>query len=779
VNAIESFIVRILGGGAGLDPSDPSVRLAFEREWPAWMWALLVFAAALIGIWSYRRLVGPRAARLALAGLRAAFIVLVLIVIAGPRLVRDNESVEPDWLVVLADRSASLTIPDAPEGITREAQLRAAIGDASDVFAEPGENRRVLLMGFGGSAFELETNDDGSITNLGEPDGRRTAIGAALDAALNKLAARPVAGVVLLSDGRSADTVPRDAMRRLDRDLIPVYSVALGSPEPVRDLAVSRAEAPPVAFIDDVVPVTVRIDAIGEGSGGAVELFDRETGLVLDRRRIDPDAGSRDEVTLTSRRSDPGQANWAVRLIPDGPDVVDTNNGAEITVSFVDEPLRALYFDGYPRWEHRYLRNLLLRERSIDSSTLMLATDRTYTQEGDTPLAVLPDSPEAWAEYDVIVIGDLRAESFTPEQLEQIKDAVAERGVGLLWLAGEGATPRTWRGSPLADLLPFTSPGGQTTPPRWTEPITVAPAPAAEQYGLMQLASPDAPQTWPSELSDPDTGWPLMYWSQRLDPADLKPTAEVVATATPLSDGPGPGSRASPLVITMRYGAGRVAYIATDEIWRWRYGRGETYYERFWTPLMRHLGRESLSRGATRAELEAFPDPAVVGRPTRIELRIYDQSIIDGSPDAVTLRIAPENAGAGQAGETIELTGDGSGAYGATWLPTDPGDYRLDADSAALGGLAITTTTEVILPDDELRRPETDHDYLLALASDTGGAVLDPADMADLTTLLPNRAVVISAPPDVRTLWDRPAVFVLLLLLPVLEWMGRRLIRLS
>ncbi|MEM9064480.1 MAG: hypothetical protein AAGB51_03205 [Planctomycetota bacterium] len=779
MNGMEQTIVRLLGGADGLDLSDPSVRLAFEREWPAWAWALIVVGAVLVAWLGYRRIDATRPPRFGLAILRAAFIVLVMLVIAGPRLVRDNESVEPDWLVVLADRSASLSIPDAPGGTARDTQLREAIEAASPTLAEPGENRRVLVMGFGAGAFELETDESGRPEELGPADARRTAIGEALTGALDRLAARPIAGVLLLSDGRSADAIPRAARRRLDRDLIPVISVPLGSPDPVRDLAVARAEAPPVAFIDDVVPVLVRIDAIGEGAGGAVELVDRDTGLVLDRQRIEPGDQARTEVSLTARRSDAGTARWAVRLVPDGPDVVDTNNSTELDVSFVDEPLRVGYFDGYPRWEHRYLRNLLLREASIDSSTLLLATDRTYTQEGDTPLAVLPDSPEAWAEYDVIVLGDLRAESFTPEQLEQMREAVSDRGVGLLWVAGEGATPRTWRGTPMADLLPFTASEGQSAPPRWTEPITVSPAPAADRYGLMQLAPPDSGQTWLDELSDPATGWPLMYWAQRLDAADLKPTAEVIATATPISDGVAPGTRASPLVISMRYGAGRVAYVATDEIWRWRYGRGETLYERFWTPLMRHLGRESLARGAAGAELTISPDPAVAGRPARIELRVFDQSIIDTAPEAVELRIVPEDAAAGAQQETLRLTGDGEGTFTANWVPGDPGSFAFAADAASLGGLDLRAAAQVTLPDDELRRPETDHPFLMELSEQSGGVVLSVAELPDLSSYLPNRSVVISAPPDVRTLWDRPAVFTLLLLLPVLEWMGRRLIRLS
>lgn len=72
---------------------------------------------------------------------------------------------------------------------------------------------------------------------------------------------------------------------------------------------------------------------------------------------------------------------------------------------------------------------------------------------------------------------------------------------------------------------------------------------------------------------------------QRIDPSSVKPTAEILADARRRF--PAGGSAAtSAAVLTMRFGAGRVAYVATDETWRWRYGRGESYQERFWLPLI-------------------------------------------------------------------------------------------------------------------------------------------------------------------------------------------------
>ena len=50
--------------------------------------------------------------RVALASLRGLLILLLALLLAGPQVVRSDENVEPDVLVVLVDRSVSLTVRD-------------------------------------------------------------------------------------------------------------------------------------------------------------------------------------------------------------------------------------------------------------------------------------------------------------------------------------------------------------------------------------------------------------------------------------------------------------------------------------------------------------------------------------------------------------------------------------------------------------------------------------------------------------------------------------------
>jgi len=795
------FQLRSLSAGG------EGVEWRFARPLPAWGWLFIALGCGTVAWWGYWRLLGPRPARIALASLRALLLALLAVLLAGPELVRENERTEKDWVVVLADRSASMTVEDVPSSSlvadgrsTREAQLAATLRGAWPTLSALAADRNVLFQGFDANAFDLRTvegNTPGSPPSgldLGEPRGRRTAIGAALDGTVRRLAGRAVAGIVLLSDGRSSDAPSRALLRQLADRRIPVFAVPLGSATPLPDLAVGRVEAPSAAFIGDIVPVTVAIEGLPADpelrAGVRVQLVDDATGLVLDERRpeavpsvpgLEGAAPPSTGVTLSAKPDAAGGASWSVRLVLDTPDLTGANNAAQVRIELVDRPLRVVYFDGYPRWEYRYLKNLLLRERSIRSSTLLLAPDRRYLQEGTDVLDGLPRSQETWNAFDVVVLGDLRPALFSDEQLRQIRALVAERGAGLLWIGGGAATPGAWRGTPLADLLPFTlggASGESTGPTPWTQPVLLRPGPAARRYGVLQLGERGDP-SWPEVLTRPELGWNTLKWAQRIEPATLKPTAEVMAEAVAAA------GEAAPLVMTMRYGAGRVVYVATDETWRFRYGRGETLPERFWIPLIRLLARESLGRSGKAATIEVNPERASAGQQVQVAVRLLDQSFAERRPPSITVRIAREGDLTGSPAQLFlkpEAAGDSEATvdtFTAPWLTTEPGVYTVDSGDPLIAGLGLEARVEVILPEDELRSPQTDHPLLTSLAAETGGQVLTPDRLAELPTLLPNREVRLQGTPDIETLWDKPVVWTLLMLLLTSEWIGRRVVKLS
>lgn len=793
-----------------------SLRLAWERPFPAWAWAILFIACGLFAIWSYGRLVGSRAGRGILAGARFAILLLALVLVSGPMLELPRETVEEDWVLLLADRSASMTIEDVQRagvgsGVgaggreSRDAQLKHALTNASPVLSLLDSQRQMVWMGFDAGAFNLQgdqpsanstqpssatpgdqspiDNRQSSIPDLGVAAGRRSNIEAALEQALQRAAARPVSGIVLMTDGRADAPLSRALVRRLQADAISVFVVPLGAEEPLGDLAVADVEAPRRAFVHDKVPVVVDLDRFGAAAGdlsGVVRLIDQASGEELDRidlSTVETTGEDKNQVTLTAEPKLAGDSTWQVVIETPEKDLVPDNNLRTFNIELVDRPLRVLYVEGYPRWEYRYVKELIRREESIESSVMLISASSDFAQEGNVPITRLPRSPEEFAAYDVIILGDIPAGFFSPEQLDMMRAHVAERGAGLLWIAGERSVPSTYAGSVLSDLLPMR---GTLNLPAIGAPITIEPTPQAARLGVLQLASGED-VGWPPELSDPATGWSRLFYAQRIEPGQLKPAVEVLAqTVDPNAASAelgGGNSRSFPIVMSMRYGAGQSMYVATDEIWRWRYGRGEQYPDQFWMQMIRMLGRESLSAGGNQAVLEVNPRRAQVGAPLRIELRLLDAQLLQRSQ--ATVRIALRNEKGEVVAEVDLKKVEGSeDRFAATYLPDVAGQYDVIVDDPAFATVDLRSHVEVYAPDDELRRPETDHELLRSLASATGGKVIAPEDLGTLPALLPNREVR-TLNPLTEPIWDTPLMLMLMLGLLTFEWVGRKMLRLA
>lgn len=752
-------------------------RLGFERSIPGWAWLILAAAIAAGTLWSLRGLALSPMRRAAVGMLRASLLLLLAALMAGPLLTLPRERTEADWIVVLSDRSRSMQVQDAVvEGarVPREAQLEEALRGQRDVWEALAQTRRVLHLGFDAGVRDLEVDADG-MPVLGAPDGAATEIGPALATMLERVSARPVSGVILLSDGRTTAPPERSLLRRIQGDGVRVHVVPLGASEPTGDHAIRAVDAPQRAFVQDEIPVEV--DLIRSATVGGllrVKLIDDTSGRVLDAREFDDAESGRRTITLVGRADVPGERQWRVEIEPDGRDLVAENNVRRFRLDVVDRPIRVLYIEGYPRWEYRYLKNLLVRERGIESSVMLLSADRDFAQEGNAPIARLPRNAEEFSAFDLVILGDVSAGAFSTAQMDAIKELVSKRGAGLLWIGGSRAVPRSWKGSALEEMLPFR---GALEPERFDEAVTMRPSPRAARVGLLRVSG-DEKEPWPEELARASAGWSRLEWAQRFEPADLKPTAEVIAETAS-----GDGGRALPLLVSMRYGAGQTMYLATDETWRWRYGRGESLPERFWLQLLRHLARNSIDSHDRAVQLSVEPRQVESGDPVRIEVTLLDPAAArsTNSTGTRTVVLAPSNPQTGVEPQTIELTAveDVPGRFATTVFPDRVGTFQVSS-GAGTGSERVTTDLEVVRSDLELARPETDHALLAQIADATGGEVLSVEDLASLTgpDLLPNRAVTVENPLT-QALWDTPLALILLILIPAIEWSVRRWSRLA
>ena len=189
----------------------------------------LVLFIGLVGLPQDR--LTPKRRRI-LSALRLAVATLAILALWRPTLVRTETRPESSTLVVLADQSRSMLVADAFGGKTRWDALRQTLADAQAPLERlRGENLDLRLYTFDADLHPLELTEQG-LDLPSTPDGRQTAIGAALDEVLRSEAGKRLLGVVLLTDGAQRayaphDIAPQTPARRLADLGFPLYACAL------------------------------------------------------------------------------------------------------------------------------------------------------------------------------------------------------------------------------------------------------------------------------------------------------------------------------------------------------------------------------------------------------------------------------------------------------------------------------------------------------------------------------------------------------------------------
>jgi hypothetical protein len=220
---------------------------------------------------------------------------------------------------------------------------------------------------------------------------------------------RPLAGVLLFSDGNATD-LPGGVLPEF-KGLPPIYPVVIGKRDAVRDIAVQQVSVSQSAFED--APVSVQADVTTAGYRGQpiiARLIDR-TGKTLQEQSVEArgdgeavafrfqlkpeQAGlSFYQVRVGARgeqSSSPGAPIAVANGAPAGPKdapvaVAETapkteeatlaNNGRVIAVNRGQGPFRILYVSGRPNWEFKFLNRALMSDEQVQLVGLIRVAKR-------------------------------------------------------------------------------------------------------------------------------------------------------------------------------------------------------------------------------------------------------------------------------------------------------------------------------------------------------------------------------------------------------------------
>ncbi|HYK36546.1 hypothetical protein [Alloacidobacterium sp.] len=740
-------------------------RLVLLATWPAWLLPVLIigFACGLALLVRLRmRDAAPKLQSWrawVVWGLQSTLVALILLLLWQPAITISALNSQQNIIAVVVDDSRSMAIPDS-NGKTRESAALAALQGGILSGLQKRFQTRFYRLGNG-------VRPIGALKNIA-PVETATHIGDGLKQLVTETSGLPIGAILLLSDGGENATgmgrpeIGLDALQSLRNRRLPVHTVGFGKFESAHDVELEDVSVAANAVANARVTATVSMIQHGY-EGQKATLTVRDGNKMLAAR----------EVTLASNgvlQTEPffffagaaGAKNLRFGIEPLPGEENLSNNAIARPILVSDAKRRILYVEGEPRWEFKFIRRAEEDDPTVQLVSMLRTSENKIYRQGISDPSELADGfpvrPEDLFGYAGIIIGSVDAGYFTPLQQELLREYVDRRGGGVLFLGGRSSlSDGGWGASSLNDLLPTFLPAGRNNFHR--------------NSATVQLTAEGINSPITRLLDDPAKNaerWKkLTYLADYQDAGSPKPGATVLVQMNV-------GHRKLPMLITQSYGHGRTAIVATGGTWRWQMSEplGDPSHDLFWQQLLRWLVADS-------------PGPVTASMPARnlmdeghvqLMAQVRDRQFQPATNVQVTGHVVgPEGVNA-----LIELTPshDTPGLYQTEWTAEKPGTYLAEVTAESVGNQPQELGRDVLTFQREDGVAENFHTeqnraLLEQLAVQTGGSYWEGSDLKNL----PSDIGYSEAGISVRTtneLWDMPIVFLLLLGLPITEWLLRR-----
>ncbi|MDP7020004.1 MAG: VWA domain-containing protein, partial [Pirellulaceae bacterium] len=432
----------------------------------------------------------------------------------------------------------------------------------------------------------------------------------------------------------------------------------------------------------------------------------------------------------------------------------DNHRASQVQV--VDRKTQVLLIAGGPSREFRFLRNLLFRDPEVVSHVWLQSGKPGISQESDQLIFEFPEIPDELYKYDCIVAFDPNWLELTAGQVDLLEKWVAEKAGGLVVVAGPVNTPR-WANLARGNDRRIDSIKG-------LYPVSFY----SWRSSTISLGRFGGSAVWPIQFSDDGYQAEFLWLSEdQVSSEAAWSSFDGVYGYYAVKD-PKPGARiysrfADPdtaidgdLPIYMAghlYGAGRVFFQASGELWRIR-ALDDTYFQQYYTKLIRWASQGRLLRDSRHGVLLVDKERCLIGDHVGVQAILNDSQHQPLTQAEVEAELVHPKGG--RTPLILRRTQDGAreGMFTAQITAAEDGDYRIElmppgADADEL----LTRTVLVRTPALETEQPQRNDRGLRALtrengqylvgaeaaldASQTGAALPTLLTAQDQTTFLP------------------------------------------
>ncbi len=497
-------------------PEQVIAAIRFEPLLPTWaLIALAVLSLAVIALGIWRRGRGTL--------LRLGAFAVLLVWLAGPRLVQETRQSLRDIGLLVVDQSASMQVGD-----------RSHLADMARQSIEAQAARFPDL--------ELRTVTVPEAGNAG------TQLFAGVDRALADIPRSRLAGTIAITDGQLHD-VPTASPGGA-----PLNLLLTGRGEET-DRRLRVIEAPGYGIVGKSVTLRVAIDDLGvNGHTGPATLTVRRDGQPFRTESVPVGVEQRIDVPITRA----GPTVIEMSASPLAGEISQLNNRAVVEINGVRDRLRVLLISGEPHQGERTWRRLLKADPSVDLVHFTILRppekdDRTPLNE--LALIAFPVRElfvDKIGEFDLIILDRFQNRGLLPlPYLANIANRVRQGGALLMSVGPEFSGATSLASTPLGSVLP----GG---PARTNAVVDGQFRPWVTDLGQRHPVTEGLPGANPPDPASKAPDWGS--WYRRIEPGTVN--GEILLR-TP--DG-------QPLLALDRAGQGRTALLLSDQIWLWSRG---------------------------------------------------------------------------------------------------------------------------------------------------------------------------------------------------------------
>jgi len=752
-----------------------------------WAWwpvaAAAVAVAAVVTVLANRRVWAVSGGRgILCAALKLVGFVLLGLCLLEPVWMQRKPRKGENYVAVLVDqgRSWSVRTRDGGSGGEKLRSLLDGAGNTPDNWlATLGETFGVETFGFSETLERLDGLEELPL------DGEASALGRALRSVVQRFRARPLAAVLVFTDGNATDLVGDFVGRP---DMPPIYPVVLDGQKPAADVALGEITVEETPFEDAPVVLGVEIVASGGWDKEVTLKVTSASGGEVARETVRFASGRNHHMAhLRFRPERLGTSFYKVEI--DGGDggATPENDSRHIRVNRGGRDFRVLYVAGRPNWEYKFLNRALAEDDEISLVALLRVAKRepkfewrgrggkanplfqafgdAEAAEYDRPVLVrlnttdseelsdgFPDDAESLFAYDALILDDVEAAFFSLDQQALIREFVTKRGGGFLMLGGQESFGGGGYGdTPIADVLPVypdTKKAGKTSGKHRFD---------LTREGLLE--------PW-LRLRDTEKAE-----KQRLKKITLFRTMNRVGRAKPGATVLAVSGKETVLA-AQRFGRGRSAALTVGDYWRWamKAPGQRPQMEKAWRQMVRWL----LASVPERVAVEIEPTPEDGSGMIRLNVTVADSDYaVTTEADVAMTVVSPDGS---ETSLAPGVSGVGDSRFEVTFRAVSPGGYRVRAEVKNYDGEVVGKTEAGWVHDpvaEEFAQLGTNLPLLKSLAEKTGGKVLGEDDLAGFEENFPAGGIPVFDMVGI-SLWHVPVVFLLAVFCFVLEWALRR-----